>query len=766
PDGYIVSYAWNFGDGSQPASGQSVPHTYQYPTTYAATVTVTDDDGLTATDNVQVTVTQAQVQNQPPVAVASASPQSTTVGQQVSFSSAGSYDPDGSIASYAWQFTDGTSSTIANPTKSFAYPGTYTGTLVVTDNQGASSQPASASVIVQQPTNPPTASLTVNPMSGTRPLSSSVSCTGSGGTAPLSYTVDFGDGTAQAGPQSTSISVQHTFQQSATVTCTVTDSQGRMASAQRYVTVSAPQNQPPIVDALANPASGTAPLSTILSAQASDPDGYIVSYAWTFGDGQTGSGQSALHVYQNPGTYTARVTVTDNQGLSASDIVSVSATQTQVPTASVSAQPNSGQSPLQSLISCTGTGSGQLYYRVDFGDGTSYGPLPFSIAVQHAFQQSTTVSCTVTDSQGRSASATAPVTVTVNQQPTALLTASPQSGNAPLAVSLYCTGSGGNAPLHYQIMYGDGGQSIDSLSPISITHSYSQSTTATCRVRDLDGDVAIDTKQITINQNTRPTITCAASATSGRVPLQVSFTSQAQGDSPLTYAWAFGDGATSPGQDVQHTYGIAGTYTARVTVTDRDGETATCTAGFIAVTQNQGPVVDAQANPSSGHAPLATTLSAQASDPDGYIVSYAWTFGDGSASASGQSVPHTYQAPGSYIATVVVTDNDGLTAQDSVVITVSQDAQPTAVITATPRQGTAPLQVALGCTGSGGNAPLRYQLLFGDGSGIGPVSQPISTTHLYTRSATATCIVTDADGDVAQDTATLSIDADIDVQAI
>src|SRR5438445_542183 len=78
-----------------------------------------------------------------------------------------------------------------------------------------------------------------------------------------------------------------------------------------------------------NPASGVAPLAVTLDASGShDPDGSIASYAWTFGDGATSSGTSAVvtHTYSAAGSYTAKVTVTDNGGATASATAGITAT--------------------------------------------------------------------------------------------------------------------------------------------------------------------------------------------------------------------------------------------------------------------------------------------------------------------------------------------------------------------------------------------------------------------------------------------------------
>jgi PKD repeat protein len=85
-----------------------------------------------------------------------------------------------------------------------------------------------------------------------------------------------------------------------------------------------PSNRPPQVSASAQPQSGVAPLSVSFTAVASDPDGQIVSYRWDFGDGGGSSEISPRHVYSQPGDFTARVTVTDSGGASATAAVTIS----------------------------------------------------------------------------------------------------------------------------------------------------------------------------------------------------------------------------------------------------------------------------------------------------------------------------------------------------------------------------------------------------------------------------------------------------------
>jgi subtilisin family serine protease len=134
-DGAITSYDWDFGDGNT-GTGISPTHTYGTAGVYTATLTVTDDDGATSTD--EATVTVNEVVNNPPVADAGG-PYSGTEGVAIIFDGSGSYDSDGTIISYDWDFGDGTTGTGISPTHTYVTAGVYTATLTVTDDDGATS---------------------------------------------------------------------------------------------------------------------------------------------------------------------------------------------------------------------------------------------------------------------------------------------------------------------------------------------------------------------------------------------------------------------------------------------------------------------------------------------------------------------------------------------------------------------------------------------------------------------------------------------------
>ncbi|GAB3985736.1 PQQ-dependent sugar dehydrogenase [Plantactinospora veratri] len=95
--------------------------------------------------------------NRAPIAVASANPTSGVAPLTVNFSSAGSSDPEGGALSYSWAFGDGSTSTAANPTKTYSANGTYTATLTVRDPAGAT---GTASVTIGVGNTAPTVTIT------------------------------------------------------------------------------------------------------------------------------------------------------------------------------------------------------------------------------------------------------------------------------------------------------------------------------------------------------------------------------------------------------------------------------------------------------------------------------------------------------------------------------------------------------------------------------------------------------------------------------
>ncbi|MBW2699530.1 MAG: right-handed parallel beta-helix repeat-containing protein [Deltaproteobacteria bacterium] len=129
PDGTVVNYAWDFGDG-QFDSGAVVQHAFSGGTDRNVTLTVTDDDGAIDVDVVFVEVNLA------PVADTGPSDAFADVGEDIRFDGTGSTDSDGSIVRYDWAFGNGDHATGLVVFYQYASSGDYTVTLTVTDDDG------------------------------------------------------------------------------------------------------------------------------------------------------------------------------------------------------------------------------------------------------------------------------------------------------------------------------------------------------------------------------------------------------------------------------------------------------------------------------------------------------------------------------------------------------------------------------------------------------------------------------------------------------
>jgi hypothetical protein len=142
---------WNPGDGKPSQSGVTIEHLYENSGSYKATFTaqLTPDQSVLCTLPVQIK------QKQLPTAKLNR-PSTGLVCQPLIFSSAGSFDPDGTITTYQWNFGDGSPLVNGpNPTHSYTQPGPYVITLTVTDNDNLSDDDtASMTIAIPAPPLP------------------------------------------------------------------------------------------------------------------------------------------------------------------------------------------------------------------------------------------------------------------------------------------------------------------------------------------------------------------------------------------------------------------------------------------------------------------------------------------------------------------------------------------------------------------------------------------------------------------------------------
>ena len=404
----IVAFEWDLDNDGQfdDATGQTPQFTFPAAGTFTVSLRVTDQGLPPNTDiaSKEIPVTE------PPTASFTFSPDPGTGGEPVQFTDTST--DDGTIVARAWDFGDGGTSSLQNPSHIYAPGGPFTVTLTVTDDAGATDT-TSRSIAL---TGRPVASFTVSPATGIVGEAVQFTDTSTGDGEIVAFEWDFEtDGTVDSSLQNPT----HTYATGGnfTVTLTVTDDAGATNTATRSIAVTLR----PAASFTFSPNTGVAK-ETVQFTDTSTDDGTIVAFEWDFGDGNTTNLQNPTHTYATGGNFTVTLTVTDDAG--ATDTTSRSIAVTGLPKASFTFSPATGIVGEAVQFTDTSTDDGAIVaFEWDFEtDGTVDSTLQNPT---HVFPTVGTfaVSLTVTDDSGKSDTATQSIAVT--QPPAASFTFSP-----------------------------------------------------------------------------------------------------------------------------------------------------------------------------------------------------------------------------------------------------------------------------------------------------------------------------------------------------
>ncbi len=641
---------------------------------------------------------------------------------------------DAQLSSATWAFGDGSPAAFQGPghaldaiTHTFTAAGTYAVTVTLVDSHGNLTT-ATRQVTVEPAPVPAFSMTTTAPGSG-RPTAVSAADSSDAAATITTYAWQFGDGSTGTGASATHI---YASPGTYTVTLTITDSLGRHAAVSHPVTIAGPT-------ASFRTTAGVAGQPTTLDARASSDSQAgvaITTYAWSFGDGvaDTGPSATASHVYGAQGSYPVILTVTDAAG----DSSSVSGTVTVgelAPTASFSVDPagaGSGQPVTFDASGSTEADGTIISYDWDFGDGsTGAGERPVHV---YGAPGTYTATLTVENDVGQTATTTQWLTVA---GPAAAV-AGPATAivGRTLAFDGTQSSAGPGSALTYSWSFGDGA----SASGATATHAYAATGMYTVTLTVTNELGQSDTTSWTVTVRLAPptaAFTIGTGATVASTAQPVSFDGRGSGGGVIAYTWRFGDGGAASGATATHQYTFPGTYTATLTVTGSDEQTATISQ---TITVDAPPVAAFSLAPTGSSGALSFDARSS-SEPQGgvAIAAYAWNFGDGTV-ASGDQATHAYSQPGTYTVTLTVTNSLGLTDTTTGQVDVAPNSA--FVMRGDGPLAGSPVRFDGAPSGSGITA---YTWNFGDGSSAG---RGVSPTHVYRSPGTytVTLTVTDASG--------------------
>jgi PKD repeat protein len=430
PDGSIVSYDWDFGDGTS-ATEVSPVHIYTQNDTYTVTLTVTDNDGVTDTVSTTATISDTE-----PVADFTATPTAGPEPLTVTFTETStSYD---GITAWEWDFNNDSTvdSTVQSPAYEYTQDGTYAVTLTVYEADGDSDTETKINYITVTNVNQAPVAEPSGPYTGAE--GTEVAFDGSASSDPdgsiVSYDWDFGDSTS-----ATEVSPVHIYTQNDTYTVTliVTDNDGVTDTVTTTATIS---DTEPVADFTATPTAGPEPLTVTFTETSTSYDG-ITAWEWDFNNDSTvdSTVQNPTHTYTGDGAYSVTLKVFETDGNNNVETKVDYITVTDVNQAPV-AEPSGPYTGAEGTeVAFDGSASSDpdgsiVSYDWDFGDSTS----ATEVSPVHTYVQdgTYTINLTVTDNDGATDSDSTTATIS-DTEPVADFTATPTAGPQPLTVTFF-----------------------------------------------------------------------------------------------------------------------------------------------------------------------------------------------------------------------------------------------------------------------------------------------------------------------------------------
>lgn len=600
------SCIWDFGDGVTSHVTNPV-HQYMSPGLYTVTLV-----GYNTSQGCSSSLSKNSYINilSNPAATFSANITSTcNANESIAFQSQAS-----SAISFQWQFGDGTTSNLPNPSHVYGQPGNYTVTLITSNQLGCSDTVVMPSYIEIR-VNPVPAIQSSVPLTTCSPVYANFSTTATNVTA---WSWEFGDSTT-----SQLSAPAHTILNSGIYPVKLQVTYANGCENQNLINITAHPRPGALYNMPNN--QGCAPLSVNFIPTTPSAGN---TYLWNFGDGTTSSQSNPTHIYNTAGTYSVLLTVTNSYGCT-SNYASPGNVEVSQPEATFTADDLSGCVP--HTVNFNHNGGGVYVYNWNFGDGTT-SALP-SPSHTYSAPGNYQVSLNITGTSGCSVNYTLPAPVTISNGVNNFNPVTPVTTCAPFTVNLY---DNSPATTAWSWDFGDGASS----NLQNTVHTYTDAGTY---------NVILQTQSAGSNcsQSVSPYATYIIHGGVAEFdhnqtlcpPFTATFTDQSV--NAVSWFWDFGDGSTSTLQHPVHVYALPGFYSVTLTITTADGCTYTkfhyYAVSFLPL------VANATATTSDTTLPMTVNFYSNSSG----ATAWFWDFGDGGTSNS-QNPLHTYFVPGPY----------------------------------------------------------------------------------------------------------------------
>ncbi|MBL7701192.1 MAG: PKD domain-containing protein [Ferruginibacter sp.] len=616
----IVSYEWDLGDGTT----STLPNpTNTYNTgTYDIRLIVTTLGGCTDT----VFMPAGIVADDKPVADFNANPRDVCAKEDVQFNDLST----GNITRWLWNFGDGGTSTLQNPSHHYEDTGLFTIRLIVWNNNC----PDTLTLVDYVHISPPIANFnSVFDCAAPRTFTFTDASIG-----PDEWHWDFGDGNTSVTQHNV-----HTFPGVGTYTIQLTVINHLTGCDDTYTRTIR------IVEEVANFNASATEIcrnsSTTFSAIGNTP-GTISSYEWDFGDGTTDTGAVRTHTYVNSGYYTVRLIITDISGCK-DTLEKVQYIRVNGPVAAFTI-PNGGSCSNNSFTFTDNSTDDGLHpittWVWDFGDGNTqtFSAPPFTHF--YATPGSYNVTLKTIDAIGCSDSTTNINNIVISN-PVASFTQSDTLVCPGIDISFTNASTGPN--LTYLWDFGDG--VTDTIAdPV---HNYATEGNYTVLLIITDQYGCKDSVNQVIHVAQPHAGFTVSDTLSTCPPLIATFTNTSLNGVDVT--WDFGDGSTSNSANPIHIYNTPGVYLAKIFVT---GPGNNCYDSAVQQIIVRGPVGTFSYAPLNGCSPLTVNFTAVSPDHPAYV----WDFNDGSIiNTTDSTISYTYTLPGAYLPKMILVDAGG-----------------------------------------------------------------------------------------------------------